>query len=1048
MIFSIHHQAKVKYSRLQLGASNSFDFFLKFLSLTVLVVSVHQLQLCAQEIPLSEATNIIPPRPDASNLGRYGDSNLNLSSGQVDLSVPLFFLKGIGLNLPVSLSYNHLGIPVDEPSGIVGANWSCLSIGIITRAVIGLPDDEPVTGYNDAHRYVDSVRGGLYTPKSMNDPLLLAANGRLDLQPDLFSFYFNGRSGSFFYNPDSSKYYTMPYSKLRIEDYNNGFKLTDEKGFSYYFEKSSSTISDFTTPNGTQDFSSSYKSYWYLTKVVAPDGNVEFEIDYYAETANSSSQYFVQNYDYRASGGGSCVSAPNPAAFPLDRISSSITMINRRELLVSRVKAPASSLYFFYQREMDGSVKIDSISQISTDNSINHCWRFYQGKYASSQKIRLDSICYFVKGKRAYSYQFTYYPGQVADQGNKGQDHWGFYNGANNSTLVPKIWYSNQFLGKADRNPSYTNAVAGVLASVKYPTGGTTTFDYELNTCGYNVSENNPVSEPVYGSKNYFLSRSNNSEGPGESTKSFFLAEAGPVTFSTYRDNCNNRGGNCSQEPSLTQISVDGISVTGAAKKNVSKTISLSAGDHIVRIGTPNPNDYGEVSFVCNTITGYAKKKTVGGLRIKRITAMDVATGNKNIRKFEYMDFKESDRSSGIILSSPEYTYYTTTGINCIGGTLPGCSSFISYLTVSGRSNTDLYFTGGTIVSYTRVLELLGENGENGKVEHIFSYEPDNSVKSFPFSGLSSSKWKRGLPVQTTFYNSQGRVIQQEINEYLTDESKNRTKVEGRKLGFLTYCPYQNNMSRITYGDMRYISEWICLRKNIRNYFDQEGNPQSITADYTYNPSNLLMSVVKTSRSDGGQDLVYYRYPVDYYVISDDDVALRTLKQMQNKNMLDYRIEETNSYIKDGQEWIKDGLLTLYRDFNSGNLYPSVTYVTESDQLRPFTELTKVRNGILEKSSDYRVLKEFNSYTSTGKPVSLKEREFAVLSYQWGYNKQYPTSEVKNATESEFYSENFEETAGATAGAAHTGKKYYSGSYTVSWPVPNSRSYVLSYWYR
>ena len=49
----------------------------------------------------------------------------------------------------------------------------------------------------------------------------------------------------------------------------------------------------------------------------------------------------------------------------------------------------------------------------------------------------------------------------------------------------------------------------------------------------------------------------------------------------------------------------------------------------------------------------------------------------------------------------------------------------------------------------------------------------------------------------------------------------------------------------------------------------------------------------------------------------------------------------------------------------------------------------------------------------------------------------------------EFYLENFEESASATTNEtiAHTGKKYYTGDFTVSFTLPNARSYVIEYWY-
>jgi YD repeat-containing protein len=91
---------------------------------------------------------------------------------------------------------------------------------------------------------------------------------------------------------------------------------------------------------------------------------------------------------------------------------------------------------------------------------------------------------------------------------------------------------------------------------------------------------------------------------------------------------------------------------------------------------------------------------------------------------------------------------------------------------------------------------------------------------------------------------------------------------------------------------------------------------------------------------------------------------------------------------------------------------------------------------------------QFLGYDNRGNPKSLVKDMGPKISYRWGYNQQYPVAEVVNATPDEFYYENFEENAAATTGAAHTGQNYYAGAnYAINWPLPNARSYVISYWY-
>jgi len=62
----------------------------------------------------NEQSSILPPSPNAAALGKYGGVNMNLSSGSINTSVPIFTLTGRNLNLPISISYASNGIKVDE----------------------------------------------------------------------------------------------------------------------------------------------------------------------------------------------------------------------------------------------------------------------------------------------------------------------------------------------------------------------------------------------------------------------------------------------------------------------------------------------------------------------------------------------------------------------------------------------------------------------------------------------------------------------------------------------------------------------------------------------------------------------------------------------------------------------------------------------------------------------------------------------------------------------------------------------------------------------
>jgi YD repeat-containing protein len=71
----------------------------------------------------------------------------------------------------------------------------------------------------------------------------------------------------------------------------------------------------------------------------------------------------------------------------------------------------------------------------------------------------------------------------------------------------------------------------------------------------------------------------------------------------------------------------------------------------------------------------------------------------------------------------------------------------------------------------------------------------------------------------------------------------------------------------------------------------------------------------------------------------------------------------------------------------------------------------------------------------------------------WSSRLKIPFALADNAVNTtslkEFYYEGFEEStaSGLYTGNGHTGTKSIFAPYTVSWALPNSRSYVISYWY-
>jgi hypothetical protein len=99
--------------------------------------------LCTSHV---QGQEVIPPSPNAASLGQYGDVSVSNNTGVPSISIPLYTVKSVGIELPISLSYHGSGIKVAQEASWVGLGWALNTGGVITRAVRG-SDDLKLYGY-------------------------------------------------------------------------------------------------------------------------------------------------------------------------------------------------------------------------------------------------------------------------------------------------------------------------------------------------------------------------------------------------------------------------------------------------------------------------------------------------------------------------------------------------------------------------------------------------------------------------------------------------------------------------------------------------------------------------------------------------------------------------------------------------------------------------------------------------------------------------------------------------------------------------------------
>src|SRR5688572_30149168 len=96
---------------------------------------------CFSQSDGSEFLKVIPPSPEASSLGKYGDHTVSLYTGQQQIDIPIFSISESDINLPISLSYSTGGIKADEVASWAGLGWTLNAGGVVSRSMRGLPDE-------------------------------------------------------------------------------------------------------------------------------------------------------------------------------------------------------------------------------------------------------------------------------------------------------------------------------------------------------------------------------------------------------------------------------------------------------------------------------------------------------------------------------------------------------------------------------------------------------------------------------------------------------------------------------------------------------------------------------------------------------------------------------------------------------------------------------------------------------------------------------------------------------------------------------------------
>jgi YD repeat-containing protein len=433
----------------------------------------------------------LPASPNATAMSTYGDIPVHFNTGLPSISIPIYELKECGVTLPISLSYHAGGVRVQEDAGIVGTGWNLNVGGVITRVVRGQPD-EAFQGFFSTRASVKRMLANDMPADSLKIYRVRVMKGEFDSEPDLFICTVGNLSIKYSMDLDG-QFVTFPNSNYKISWITSGlshsWQIEDDQQNVYSFGGMDGQVALEETVEKTMGVQ--YPSAWFIKSIVpfrCTNQPITFQ---YVENI----QFTVKTYVESAT---RYVGPQTPAMITSAPGQQAESINQQRTAYLTKILWSGGEVTMQLSKSRpDNSLlyKLDQLTVYSKSGPIiQRC--FFD--YAPTGRLqlttmgfgsRLDEIHEFtsevIKPQR---YVFEYNGMMPATTDSRDYDHWGHFNGPNgNFELIPSFVVNTPFgattySSSSNRSVNPIYAKKGILKKITYPTGGSTTFEFESNT--------------------------------------------------------------------------------------------------------------------------------------------------------------------------------------------------------------------------------------------------------------------------------------------------------------------------------------------------------------------------------------------------------------------------------------------------------------------------------------------------------------------------------------------------------------------------------------
>lgn len=992
----------------------------------------------------SANANIVPPSPAASSLGKYGEYPVSLYTGLPQIDIPLYEVGTNSVKVPISVSYHASGIKVGEVGSSVGLGWALNAGGVITRTVEGLPDELNLPTFKGFLSQGNQPATDLLDPTNPDDyaRMQALAKGTLDWQPDQFFYNFNGHSGEFVLSSVDGRPHTIPYENIKIEGSpTTNWTITTEDGTKYIFSQTESITYSSTCQQDS--YYANGISSWYLSEIIPANSAQTIFFTYVVKPSLLLDSYLKSETNfYAVPGNDDYCNSFNPTP------QTCFNNLNYGGIRLAKITYPDGSITFKEDLERNDLPNDSALTEIDVFNRVGTTIKKFLFTYTNGLRLTLNSIVeQAADGSQKPPYVFSYDNRNLPAVGSNSQDHWGYFNNAGNSSLIPFIQGINAFGANRETDTGFIKA--GSLNKITYPTGGYCVFEMENNKYGYDM-----IGDSIESYVGNLTTASVFAQDANQKTKTFTLNSPQYVQIFVTKGTAEDEAG---------------FIIGGVAHDFGDGTISnyyLDAGTYTLYAISYSTISTGISIQYTATSSNPVKYIDAGGLRIKKMIISD-GSNHSNDQEIDYnYDIPNNPgRSSGHLISQPVYTYpYTIYHLLNSDGAILDIPC--NYWCVTSSSQALLGQSKGGIVGYTDVTVTRTSPGNpisalNGETHYQYSFFSITSGQNYPFPPITTHDWVRGLLLEQTDYDISNKPVSKIINHYNITDPNNDTEIVGVKVGYRSTSQSFQEDNHFNATTFRYSSQWTYMDNSTQYFYDPiDTNIKVIrTQSYVYDPLNTKVSQVSSTNSDGTAYITNFKYPDDYTIcpsctMDNNTTAIRQM-QKDKLHMSDRIIEKIQRMQKSGGSVVTLGAsLVVYKQFATNQILPYQQYETETTtSIANFVNST-VNQGTFSKDTHYTLRNSITAYDIFGNPLTFQKPNYIPISYIWNASGTHPLAEIKNAQSTQCFYSSFESDGsaenwsytGETSGGAKTGENFIQSQEYVPLPLVPAGTYILSFW--